>query len=158
MDAPLTPAILALHGRKPTSIKARSHLFSTDGGEKPFSGYSTAKAALNQTIAKLREESGRDPMPPWNLHDLRRTARSLSAERCLSHVIGGVRGIYDRWAYLPEKRAALDKLASLINRIVNPPTGDVTRYRPDRPAAPGEGIETPISQAFFNCAACNGDV
>jgi integrase len=59
----------------------------------------------------------------WTLHDLRRTVRSgLSglrvdgshrigsdiAERVLGHVVGGVRGIYDRYEYLDEKREALD--------------------------------------------------
>jgi integrase len=65
----------------------------------------------------------------WTLHDLRRTSRSLMswagvpadhAERCLGHVIGGVRGVYDRYAYLNEKRAAYLMLAGLIERIVNP--------------------------------------
>jgi integrase len=62
----------------------------------------------------------------WRLHDLRRTARSLMgragvlpdvAERCLGHVIGGVRGTYDRHEYLKEKRKAFEALASEIDRI-----------------------------------------
>jgi integrase len=65
----------------------------------------------------------------WTLHDLRRTARSLMsragvpsdhAERCLGHVIGGVRGTYDRHEYREEKRLAFEALASLIERIVDP--------------------------------------
>src|SRR5262249_19231782 len=67
-------------------------------------------------------------MPPWTLHDLRRTARSLMsragvrpdiAERVLGHAIKGVEGVYDRHAYLDEKADALAKLADLIERIVN---------------------------------------
>jgi hypothetical protein len=42
------------------------------------------------------------------------------AERCLGHVIGGVRGVYDRHEYLEEKRLAFEALASLVDRIVNP--------------------------------------
>jgi hypothetical protein len=42
------------------------------------------------------------------------------AERVLGHVIPGVRGVYDRHAYADEKRAALEKLAGLVERIVNP--------------------------------------
>ena len=71
----------------------------------------------------------------WTLHDLRRTARTLLskcpgvtpdvAERCLGHAIVGVRGTYDRHDYQPEKTAAFDKLAALISRIVDPPSGDV---------------------------------
>jgi integrase len=65
----------------------------------------------------------------WVVHDLRRTARSLlsragiasdHAERCLGHVIGGVRGVYDRHLYLEEKRIAFEALASQIDRIINP--------------------------------------
>lgn len=65
----------------------------------------------------------------WTLHDLRRTARSLMsragvpsdhAERCLGHVIGGVRGVYDRHEYLEEKRIAFEKLATVVAGIVDP--------------------------------------
>jgi integrase len=65
----------------------------------------------------------------WTLHDLRRTARSLMsragvasdhAERCLGHVIGGVRGTYDRHEYRAEKRRAYELLAMQIEHIVNP--------------------------------------
>jgi integrase len=65
----------------------------------------------------------------WTLHDLRRTARSLMsragvpsdhAERCLGHVIGGVRGVYDRHAYRDEMLMAYEKLSALIAGIVDP--------------------------------------
>ena len=42
------------------------------------------------------------------------------AERCLGHVLSGIRGTYDRHEYLNEKRRAFDALAALIERIVNP--------------------------------------
>ena len=99
-----------------------------DGG-KPFSGFSKAKAELDEQIAKIREEGGRPAMPNWRLHDLRRTARSLMsrakvvtdhAERALGHVIGGVRETYDRYEYLDEKRAAFEALAALVGRILDP--------------------------------------
>jgi hypothetical protein len=47
----------------------------------------------------------------WVIHDLRRTARSLTsragvpsyhADRCLGHVIGDVRGVYDRHGFSGE--------------------------------------------------------
>jgi hypothetical protein len=47
------------------------------------------------------------------------------SERILGHVVGGVRGIYDRHEYLAEKTAALAKLATLIEGIVSPPVGNV---------------------------------
>jgi hypothetical protein len=63
------------------------------------------------------------------IHDLRRTARSLMsragvspdhAERCLGHVIGGIRGVYDRHQYCDEKLHAFEALAAQIERIVDP--------------------------------------
>jgi integrase len=65
----------------------------------------------------------------WVIHDLRRTARSPMlragvdadiAERCLGHVIGGVWGRLRPPFFLEEKRIAFEKLAALIERIVNP--------------------------------------
>jgi hypothetical protein len=47
------------------------------------------------------------------------------AERCLAHVISGVRGIYDRHAHFDEKKRAFDALATLVERIVNPPAENV---------------------------------
>jgi integrase len=87
------------------------------GGSRPLGGLSHIKRRLDEAC----------PLAHWTLHDLRRTARSLMskagvnkdiAERCLAHAIGGVRGVYDRHAYLEEKKAAFDALAALIERIV----------------------------------------
>jgi hypothetical protein len=78
----------------------------------------------------------------WTLHDLRRTGRSLMsragvptdhAERCLGHVIGGVRGIYDHYAYYDEKKVAFAALADQIDRIINP-QDNVIPMRNDIPA------------------------
>jgi Arm DNA-binding domain/Phage integrase family len=63
----------------------------------------------------------------WRLHDLRRTARSLMsragvpsdhAELCLGHVLPGIRATYDIHPYVDEKRAAFEKLAALVRKIV----------------------------------------
>ena len=79
---------------------------------------------MRAELAKLPAELER-----WTIHDLRRTARTLLsragvsadiAERCLGHVIPGVRGIYDRHRFEEEKRAAFEALAAQIDRIVNP--------------------------------------
>jgi integrase len=104
-------------------------VFSTTDGAKPFSGFSKAKRELDEAIADIREREGRPPMENWTLHDLRRTARTLLAragvrddiaERCLGHVIKGVEKVYNRYAYLDEKRAAFEALAALVSRILNP--------------------------------------
>ena len=70
-----------------------------------------------------------ESLPNWTLHDLRRTAKTLMvragvrpdiSERVLGHVIAGVEGTYDRHSYADEKRDALEKLAAMIERILNP--------------------------------------
>jgi hypothetical protein len=43
----------------------------------------------------------------------------------LGHTIRGVEGIYDRHSYDNEKAAALERLAELVERIINPPTDNV---------------------------------
>jgi integrase len=77
-------------------------------------------------------------LAPWTVHDLRRTSRSLMsraevrpdiAERVLGHAIPGIRGVYDRHEFIAEKRDALERLAALIDRIVNPPPGVVIPLR-----------------------------
>jgi integrase len=88
-------------------------------------------------FARLKEGLDADSgVTGWTLHDLRRTARSLMsragvnsdhAERCLGHVIGGVRGVYDRHEYQDEKARALEMLAHQLMLIVNPPKGNNIR-------------------------------
>lgn len=99
-------------------------LFAGMRGPGHFSGFSKMKLALDRKAAV--EFPG---VPPWRLHDLRRTARSLMAragvrpdiaERVLGHVQAGVAGVYDRHAYFDEKADALARLAVLIDGIVNP--------------------------------------
>jgi integrase len=93
-------------------------VFSTDG-KTPISGFSKFKRAFDKVL----------PLAGWTLHDLRRTARSLMSragvpsdhgERCLGHVIGGIRGVYDRHEYHREKALAFEALAGQIDRIVRP--------------------------------------
>ena len=115
--------------------KAKGFVFSNDGGSQPLAGFSKAKAALDRTIDEIRRARGLEPMERWTLHDLRRTARSLMSragvrpdvsERVIGHAIPGVAGVYDRHSYAAEKRDALEKLAGLVERIVNP-TPNVVR-------------------------------
>jgi integrase len=127
---PVTPRVLGLMGQSPKSADAKNYpfVFSTDYGKTPFSGYSKAKEALDNEIAKLRKAEGREPMPQWQLsRDVRRTAKTLMqragvrpdiSERVLAHVIPGVEGVYDRYQYLPEKLDALTKLDALVDRIL----------------------------------------
>jgi integrase len=67
----------------------------------------------------------------WQLHDLRRTARTLLArkrvdvkphiaEQVLGHAQRGIQGTYNVHEYYEEKSEALERLAAEIERIVNP--------------------------------------
>ena len=97
--------------------KGGEHAFATNFGKR--------KGTLDVKVAAALGETP----PPWTLHDLRRTARTLLsranvrpdvAERVLGHIQPGVQGIYDRHSYFDEKAAALAKLAALVDGIVNP--------------------------------------
>ena len=134
---PLTDMALCFLG----TPKASGFLFSTTNGQKAFSGFGKCKIVLDDAIAELRQSEGRPPMPHWTLHDLRRTARSLMsragvdadhAERVLGHVVPGVRGVYDRYSYLEEKCVALERLAALVTRILDP-TSNVVPLRQTTP-------------------------
>jgi integrase len=96
------------------------HVFAGRGAGC-INGFSRSKVRFDKLLPS--------DMAGWTVHDLRRTARSLMsragvpsehAERAMGHVIGGVRGIYDRYAYEQEKSDALKKLAALVDGIVNP--------------------------------------
>src|SRR5262249_32277838 len=101
--------------------KLGRYVFTYDG--------TTSIANLSNPKALLDEACG---VKDWTLHDLRRTARSLLsragiasdiAERCLGHVMPGVRGVYDRHEYHEEKKLAFEALATQIARIVDPKNG-----------------------------------
>src|SRR5690606_35799471 len=95
-------------------------LFGMSGRSK-FSGFSRAKARLDERVAEIAEdELEMKALVPWTLHDIRRTAATRMAdlgvmphiiEAVLNHISGskaGVAGTYNRSLYEPEKRAALE--------------------------------------------------
>lgn len=97
------------------------------GGERPYSGFSKGKAALDEVIAGRRKDAGQPPMPHWTLHDLRRTARSLMsrakvtpdiAEMVVGHKLKGVREIYDRYTYAEERKDALERLSGQLDKVI----------------------------------------
>jgi integrase len=124
---PLSQAALDLLGPKGPPDE---YIFGSDPN-KPLRSY----PRLKRRVDKASGVTG------WRLHDLRRTARTLlsragihadHAERCLGHVIGGVRGVYDRHEFHAEKKRAFEALARQIDLIVNPPAGNVTKFRKRR--------------------------
>jgi integrase len=117
-------------------IGRRGWMFTT-GGDTPISGFSKFKRRFDDLV--LAELCKANPaakrLPRWTPHDLRRSARSLMsragvnpdhAERALGHKIPGIRGVYDRHAFVDEKRHAFEALAMQIERILNPTDNVVT--------------------------------
>jgi integrase len=106
-------------------IRAQPHL-----GDNPYVLAGRGNGHINGYSKSKRQFDARLPdMTQWQLHDLRRTARSLLsragvrpdiAERVMGHAIPGVEGVYDRHKYRDEKADALQRLAALTDAIVNP--------------------------------------
>jgi integrase len=117
-------------------LKSRSRRDNRDlvfgSREGPFQGWSNAKTALDARILEaIRKDLGaKAALKPWRLHDIRRTVATRMAdlgvlphvvEAVLNHISGhkaGVAGVYNRAAYLDEKRAALKRWADHISTLV----------------------------------------
>jgi integrase len=105
-------------------LAGNPYVFAGRDGKPLVNLHHLARRALD---AKLPKDT-----PRWTVHDLRRSARSLMsragvlphvAEQVLGHRLQGVEGIYDRHTYAHEKADALERLAALVGRILNPPAG-----------------------------------
>ena len=121
----LPPIVLAIIDAQPR-LMDNPYVFPAGHGQGPFNSYSQRKAEFDKLLPGT--------MPPWVLHDLRRTAKSLMSradvrpdisERVLGHAIAGVEGVYDRHDYNDQKGEALKRLASLVEKILNPPADNV---------------------------------
>jgi len=133
---PLSAAALAIIEAQPRGDGC-DYVFASRV-KTPFSGFAKSKVALDRAVqAAMKKQAPngmKQPLPNWTLHDLRRTAKTLMvragvrpdiSERVLGHAIAGVEGTYDRHSYADEKRDALEKLAAMIEHIVNPPPSSV---------------------------------
>ena len=131
-EARSSTAILAVIAAQPKH-KDCDYVFPSRA-KTPYSGFGKSKAKLDKAVFAVMKKQAKkgakvEPMPNWTLHDLRRTAKTLMvragvrsdiSERVLGHVIAGVEGTYDRHSYADEKRDALEKLAEMVERILNP--------------------------------------
>lgn len=97
-----------------------AYVFTTTDGDRPSSNFDKVK----QELDRLSRTSG------WTIHDIRRTVRTKLAElgvpeivarKVVNHETGKVDRIYNRHAYLDEKRKALvkweQKLISLNGKV-----------------------------------------
>jgi len=110
-EVPLSTQALAILARQPRGALVF--------GERAFTDWSRAKAALDQRIG----------IAPWKLHDLRRTFATMAAElgvlphiveSVLNHVSGhkaGVAGRYNHARYADDTRAALQRWADHLDQI-----------------------------------------
>ena len=125
---PLTSQVIAELDALAGSLQwPRSGFVLTTTGRSPISGFSKAKAALDDLITA----AGGDRMADWRVHDLRRTlatglqrlgVRFEVTEAVLNHISGskgGVAGIYQRHDWKDEKRAALIAWASHVERLLS---------------------------------------
>jgi integrase len=140
-QVPLSDDALNLIAALPTFRKG-DHLFTTTAGEKPVNGFSKPKARLDQhmlwILRAMARKRGDDPrtvsLPPFVIHDLRRTLRTrLSglrvpepvAEMVIGHGKRGLARVYDQHRYADEMREALDAWAAKLRTIVAPTPANV---------------------------------
>jgi integrase len=112
-------------------FRSGDYVFTTTFGRRPVSGFAGAKRRLDKLLeAKMAG--------PWILHDIRRTVRTqLSAlpvadnvrELVIGHAQPGLHQVYDQFAYLDEKRHALELWAARLRSIVEPPPHNVVALR-----------------------------
>jgi integrase len=134
-EVPLSKAALAVLQSVPRV--ADSPFVLTNGGPSPASGYSKGKRRLDALLPA--------DMPPWRLHDLRRTAASGMArlginlpviEKVLNHASGsfaGIVGVYQRHSFADEKRHALEAWGNFVAALAEgKPANKIVRLREKR--------------------------
>jgi integrase len=122
-------AVALLADRK--RVGERDAVFGRSVNGTGFAGWSARKHDLDASVA----------LPEWRLHDLRRSVVTGMAEigiapqvieAVVNHISGhkaGVAGVYNKAAYLPERRAALQRWADHLEGIVaGEPAGNVVAF------------------------------
>jgi integrase len=135
-EVPLSKAALAVL-KNVSHVAASPFVFTTNGGASPASGYSKNKRRLDALLPA--------DLPPWRLHDLRRTCASGMArlginlpviEKVLNHSSGsfaGIVAVYQKHHFSDEKRAALEAWGGFVAALVEgKPAGKVIRLRGKR--------------------------
>lgn len=102
----------------------------------PGRGSLTKPFAHNAINTALKTALQGQDIPAFTIHDLRRTASTLLhengwpsdvVEKALNHTIGGVRGVYNRAEYAPQRREMLQFWADTIDQLMT--TGQVVLGR-----------------------------
>jgi integrase len=128
-DLPLPPLATELIN----SIKPSSNRYVFSVGHAPLAGHAKHKQRLDAAMLRLaKTERGPDAViPPWRLHDLRRSCATGMAglgvephhiEATLNHISGfraSVAGVYNREQYAKETARALILWAEHIERVTS---------------------------------------
>lgn len=106
------------------------HVFGQRKGSG-FSGWSKAKAALDNRISALLRERGENELAPWVLHDFRRTFETncslleLADDKIIHAATGhwgrvktGVQKVYNLNEYEPQRRKLMDDWAKAVLQAV----------------------------------------
>jgi integrase len=124
---PLAPAVMDLLTHCP-----REGAFVL--GATPVVSFSRVKRQLDRLALEITGA----PVAPWRLHDLRRSCATSMARlgvtrfivaRVLAHTDGEITGTYDRYEYLVEKRAALERWAAHVVGLLQPQPVEVAHGR-----------------------------
>jgi integrase len=119
---PLAPLAIDILKSVPRFLD--SDLVFTTNGKTPISGFGRLKERLDQAVGLDTED--------WRFHDLRRTMATNMAmmrvqphiiEAILNHktgIVSGVAAVYNRHAYLDEKREALERWAKKVEEMTTP--------------------------------------
>ena len=144
---PLTDEMMEILQSLPRFEKG-NFIFSASFGKRPIRAnhFSKPKRRLDgfmlEALREFGEKRGDDPeqvtLADWVNHDLRRTVRTnLSAlkvpeevrEAVLAHTRPGIKGVYDHYQYVDEKRDALEKWVARLRNIVEPAPTNVVSLR-----------------------------
>lgn len=118
---PLPPQAVAILSAIPRFLDSE-YVFTTTG-RTPISGYGRFKQRLEVFVGLDAED--------WRFHDLRRTAATNMAimgvqphiiEAVLNHktgIVSGVAAVYNRYAYVDEKREALERWGRHVEGLVD---------------------------------------
>lgn len=132
---PLSPLAQQVLSAVP-NIENAAGLFFTTNARRPISGWSKIKKQLDTAMGK--------DVPPWRIHDLRRTVATGMAElgvaphiieATLNHVSGhkgGVAGVYNRAAYAPEKKLALERWSRHVEGLLAADKNKVVSFKRGR--------------------------
>jgi integrase len=108
---------------------AGPYVFTSSAGLRPIQAFNAYKCEIAERVPGLGD---------WRFHDLRRTTRTglgtigvspFIAELVIGHQLKGVHPVYDLYRYRAEKADALERWASKVRDLTEPPPANVLPLR-----------------------------